>query len=276
MAEGTWMYVRDGGQHGPSSTEHLRAMLERGELRDSDLVWTDGMQQWAPAATVPALSPGGSNPGAHPAAPPIATAPLRVPEPVSYYTGGQLPTRATEALKGHARPTGDTGDWPLDDARVAQFQEAVRARKRVTAGANLYRALLLLTIIADVILVVGALVSLGGGRTAQQAAIGMLVGAAVVTAFAALYFVTARATTRSQRWAPLTMFIIFLAAAGLNLLSLALTAATARDLAPVLGALFSALLTAAFAVVSWRSFAAIPPYLAQPAWCQELIVKANL
>lgn len=33
---------------------------------------------------------------------------------------------------------------------------------------------------------------------------------------------------------------------------------------------------AAFAIVSWKALAAIPKYLAQPAWCQELIVKAGL
>ena len=31
-----------------------------------------------------------------------------------------------------------------------------------------------------------------------------------------------------------------------------------------------------FAGISWRAFSSIPKFLAQPAWCQELLVMAGL
>jgi len=47
---------------------------------------------------------------------------------------------------------------------------------------------------------------------------------------------------------------------------------TAQAVSSAIVAIFAAL----FAVVSWRALAAIPRYLSQPAWRQELIVKAKL
>ena len=46
--------------------------------------------------------------------------------------------------------------------------------------------------------------------------------------------------------------------------------------AAVLSKETAVLLPLIFAVVSWRAYAAIPRYLGQPAWCQELIVSAGM
>jgi hypothetical protein len=263
-----WFYMRGQERNGPVGEAELRAVVARGGVQPQDLVWCEGMAQWTAAAQVPALS---SAFGASPA--PVAGVPM------GYYTPSMgLPPRAVANLRGHARPTGDTGDWPLDDPRVNQFQQAVAIRKRVTAAANLYRALLFLSIIGGVIvLAVGAFTySGGGGRAARGAGIAMLVVGAMMAGFALLYYFAARATMRAQRWAPLTMFILFVVGIVFSFANLFVARGGATPPEALIGVVVSFVLYGAFAIVSWRSFAAIRPYLAQPAWCQELIVKAGL
>jgi hypothetical protein len=282
MSQANWFYSRGQERSAALTLAQLRDLVESGQVGADDLVWTAGMSEWAAARDVSALQVSAFPVAA--TAPPPAAAPASATAaamPISYYqAGGGMPRRALDTLHGHARPTGDTGDWPLDDQRVSQFEAAVKLRKRVTGAANLYRALLLLTIIGGVIfLLVGLFTVAAGGRASGAASVGMFAIVVVLTAFAALYYFTWRATTRSQRWAPLTMFIIFLASGLLNVLSIMLTAVnpTSTTAAPqVVGGLVSVIFAAAFAAVSWRSFTAIAKYLAQPAWCQELMVKAQL
>jgi hypothetical protein len=184
--------------------------------------------------------------------------------------------RAATTLRGHARPTGDTGDWPLDDTRVAQFAEAVKIRRKVTGAAQLYRGLLLLSTIALVIILieaVGAALFGGWGSGGPWANAVMFGMAGFLGGFCALYYFASRATMRAKRWAPLTMLILFVLAVAMNLLSIAV-AASGRPEQMVSGIIVT-ILAAIFAVVSWNSCAAIPRWRAQPAWCQELIVKSG-
>ena len=48
------------------------------------------------------------------------------------------------------------------------------------------------------------------------------------------------------------------------------------QMAQVIAAFAGLLIGGGLAYVGWRAFAAIPEYLQQPAWCQELIVKSKL
>jgi hypothetical protein len=47
-----WYLARDGQQHGPVSDIEFRKIVELGFLRPTDLVWREGMVEWAPAETV--------------------------------------------------------------------------------------------------------------------------------------------------------------------------------------------------------------------------------
>ena len=49
---GTWYYARNDQQAGPITGEDLHAMIARGEITRDVLVWTEGMAQWEPAATL--------------------------------------------------------------------------------------------------------------------------------------------------------------------------------------------------------------------------------
>jgi hypothetical protein len=230
----------------------------------------------APApASAPAVTAHDPSSGDTAAAPVEAAA-------IGYYGAvAGVPPRALANLEGHARPTGDTGDWPLDDARVASFAEAVTVRKKVTGAAQLYRALLFLSALtAGVLAVVFAFVLIdpprGGGGGAGMDAITMGITLTFLVGLCALYYFAWRATTRAHRWAPLTMLIIFALGMVLNLFSIAGGLSGRGDPAALVGGLVGVALSFLFAFVSLQSLLAIPRYLAQPAWCQELIVKAGL
>jgi hypothetical protein len=293
----SWFYMRDNERNGPVALDELRQLAATGALAREDTVWTVGMNQWTPAGDVPGVfqaaaaapvhaapssayapamtSAPAASPTIHATAPAFTAPPMATPATVSYYDGG-LPPRAATTLRGHAPPTGDTGDWPLDDVRVAQFADAFKIRKKVTGAAQLYRGLLLLATIALAIIVISAVgVALtgavgSGGPWANAAMFGM---AGLLGGFCALYYFTARATMRAQRWAPLTMLILFALAVAMNLFSIGVAASGRPE--EMLGSILVIILAAIFAVVSGISFAAIPRWRAQPAWCQELIVRSG-
>lgn len=52
-----WYYAVSNRRHGPISFEELRRLVSLGEIHQEDLVWTDGMEQWTPAAEIKALFP---------------------------------------------------------------------------------------------------------------------------------------------------------------------------------------------------------------------------
>jgi len=45
-----WYYAENGQQRGPVPVTALREMAANGILKPTDLVWTEGMSQWAPAS----------------------------------------------------------------------------------------------------------------------------------------------------------------------------------------------------------------------------------
>lgn len=52
IQKGSWHYSNDGAQKGPVSFEQLRGLANSGSIGPDDLVWTEGMSEWAPARTV--------------------------------------------------------------------------------------------------------------------------------------------------------------------------------------------------------------------------------
>jgi hypothetical protein len=293
-----WYYAKHDERFGPVQEEELRSLLNSGQVDRHALVWTAGMPEWRRASDLPLLAPElrteqpvQSQPAQAPISldPPLApraATPISVAAQAASYSGavqyytpsGGLPPRAALTLQGHAPPSGDIGDWPLDDLRISQFQSAIKIRKRVTGAANLYRSLFLLSILASVIMFIATLsMYFSGSGRARTEALGFLIFTLATGGFTALYFFAARATMRSQRWATLTMFIIYLASGALVLFSAIISSSNSRSPGgDIFGGLFSMLFVGAFAIVSWRGYAAIPKYLSQPAWCQELIVNAKL
>lgn len=266
MSEKQWHYTVGGDRQGPIGEAELRASLQNGRIPADAHVWTDGLAQWIPAAQLVATRPTTT-----------ASYPAAGPEMSYYNPSGGMPPRAAESLRGHARPRGDTGDWPLDDARIAHFEATLKLRKTITRAAQLYRTLLLFSIIGAVVMVIGGVAALSSAGRGFAAGMPVAVVGGVTAGFAVLYGFAWKATLKSHRWAPLTMFIIYLILILVQIGSMALAATTSRNGgAEAVGPFVSLLFCVAFAVISWRSFAAIPKYLSCPAWCQEVLVKAGL
>jgi uncharacterized RDD family membrane protein YckC len=83
-----WYYYHNGQQVGPVPLDTIRSLIARGQFRPDDLVWREGMPQWAPVAQVAELAsamqtaPPPMPPGGYPAHyPPHAS--------VGYYTPSQ-------------------------------------------------------------------------------------------------------------------------------------------------------------------------------------------
>jgi hypothetical protein len=62
----SWYYAASGVKNGPVSEDDLRALAASGRLLPTDLVWSEGMTDWLPAASIPGLLPAGA-PGGDPA-----------------------------------------------------------------------------------------------------------------------------------------------------------------------------------------------------------------
>src|ERR1700677_2121085 len=102
--ETNWFYCRGGQQNGPISTAQMKDLITRGQIAPADMIWREGMPNWIPARDAAEL--------ALPSSPTGNASPV----PVGYYTSAMgMPAHAVENLRGHAHPTGDTGDWPLDE-----------------------------------------------------------------------------------------------------------------------------------------------------------------
>jgi hypothetical protein len=55
MTDRMWYYSRGGQQQGPINTPELKQLISTGQLQGADLVWTDQMENWAPASSVKGL-----------------------------------------------------------------------------------------------------------------------------------------------------------------------------------------------------------------------------
>jgi hypothetical protein len=81
-----WYYARGNKQIGPVGSTELKQLAAAGQLRPNDLVWREGLTEWAPASSVRGLFDDESKPAAaeeRSSKPPIAAAqPLEVEAPV--------------------------------------------------------------------------------------------------------------------------------------------------------------------------------------------------
>ena len=281
MAEQQWHWTEAGQPAGPGTAAELAQRVAAGRVGPDEQAWAEGMANWTAVRTLPefarhlprraALTPQQlSTPAAMPAAD-AASGQLGY-----YSTSGALPPRAADVLRGHARPTGDVGDWPLDDARFGQLVDTMKARKPIVAAAGLFRALFALYLILLIILLIAGLGMLSASRGSVRAeAIGMLTAAAVIGGIASLCLFTARATARSQRWAPITMLVLFGLGFAASVVGIVF-GSMQRNAAPAVGTNFVGLLFAgAFAATAARAVSAIPKYRRQPAWCQEVLARVE-
>src|SRR5262245_28275519 len=58
QSTGNWYFAIGQDRHGPVTFDALRAMVASGQVPAMSLVWTEGMANWVPAASVPELAGG--------------------------------------------------------------------------------------------------------------------------------------------------------------------------------------------------------------------------
>jgi hypothetical protein len=73
-----WHYAKNGERHGPVTTKQLKELADSGDLQPSDLVWTEGRDEWKPASVVKGLFSGKTSRTAPP-----PSLPGKTPPPVS-------------------------------------------------------------------------------------------------------------------------------------------------------------------------------------------------
>ena len=87
MQDVGWYYAVDGQRQGPVPFDHLRQLAAAGQLSAGDLVWREGMADWQPAGTIPALAPA---PAPFVAPPSMQPQYGYAPTPVQYHTPVQV------------------------------------------------------------------------------------------------------------------------------------------------------------------------------------------
>ena len=94
-----WYCIVDGEQYGPIDEATLRNWAQQGRVQLSDLVWSEGMADWAPASSVPGLVD--AQPAAQPAAPaarePTASAYADQPAQPAWAPGPQPAAQVVQA-----------------------------------------------------------------------------------------------------------------------------------------------------------------------------------
>ncbi len=109
-----YYYSRDGQRFGPVPVGQLRQLAAAGQLRPTDLIWTQGMPTWEPASKAQGLFPAGAAASAQ-ASPPQPS------EPPPHPTG----TSGTRTAGDNARQLGAQAK----EAAVAAGTDALKALK---------------------------------------------------------------------------------------------------------------------------------------------------
>jgi hypothetical protein len=86
-----WHYSKDGHQQGPVSAEQLKQLASSGQLQPTDLVWKEGMAQWAEAGRVKGLFPVAAVATSCPPPIPATSSPPSPAKPSTNVAAGDVP-----------------------------------------------------------------------------------------------------------------------------------------------------------------------------------------
>ncbi len=301
-----WYYAKAGtnDRQGPVAVEQVQEKLRTGELTGSDIVWRQGMPQWAPIGAMPEFGsaprpiapplPPRAAPVAQPMSAPAAPAPVQplegggvaptaVPHSVGYFTpGADMPMRARQNLAKFATPTGPLGDWPLNDGHVMQLAEAVKWRKRIIAASGLTRFFFLIYTLIAIVMVCITVAMLVSSKNFARDGLPMLIASAVIVPFAVLFGFAGKAIRYCRSWGALVLAILCTLGLVVQVASLVLVqfaprsgASSRSDGSELIGGAIGLFIGIAIAVVYWRAYSATPKFLNSPVWCQEALAVAE-
>jgi hypothetical protein len=288
-----WHYSRHDQQLGPVTTAALRHLAASGQLQPADLVWKEGMDDWAQARTVAGLfdvAPvaravsAGADPESIMYAVPVDddfVAPQPDTRPTSeigyFNPSAGLNARVEETLKGFPPPIGPQGQWPLLDNQLDQLKEAEKHRKVIRTCSAFFNTLCLLYVILAAAFLVAAALPRGLGPPKGPETVVMFGACVVMFVLAALAYFAKNAVMRCRIWAPITFLSIFSIGLVLNMVTLAVTPFRGSDpFGPAVATICIFIFTALFAWPCIRVLFAIPKFRACPLWAQEALVYAKL
>ncbi len=145
-----WYYAKNGQQLGPVSTAVITQMASTGQLAPGDLVWREGMPNWAPAHTVRAI---------YPETPPTASAVPAAPASAEAQVYGLSPDAAPAAAAPYLNPLAepDTPHVSPDE----EYWDRPRRRRKQQNNANVI--VLVIGISVAVLLVVVLIILIATG-----------------------------------------------------------------------------------------------------------------
>jgi hypothetical protein len=301
-----WHYSSNGQQLGPVNSAQLKQLASSGQLQASDMVWKDGMADWAPASRIKGLfdgaaaaaRPAGSGGGTAVQTIPVAPAAVaqhqhqqpqdtfpasqQPASPIGYYNPvGGLSERVARTMRGFPPPSGMQGEWPLSEMQLTQLKEAEKQRKSIRSCGGLMAFFCAVwAIFAVIIGFFGTYMFGAGGGRAPTWLSGFIMGwAGVLIGLAVLAFFARRATLRCRIWAPITFTALFGLLLLLNLAGMLMNSGStpAGFGAPdIIGLVIGLAIWGAFISVFVKGMMAIPKFLACPLWAQEALVNAKL
>jgi hypothetical protein len=141
-----WYYAKNGQQLGPVGTEVLMRLASSGQVQPTDLVWKEGMANWAPARTVRAIFPE------------PAPAAVVVPAVVQPPTGAQHPYGLSpEPVAVPTSPHPAQQEWRAEEPEEGDWDRPRRRRRRQRSGNPV---LAIVGISVGVLLAIGAVILL--------------------------------------------------------------------------------------------------------------------
>jgi len=190
-------------------------------------------------------------------------------------------------LRQLPRLTGTRDHWPLSEGQLADLAETARLRRHIRRAAVATRVAAWIALVYLAIFGIAFLPLLAfAPRGARDPLTGLLALVLVMGGLCLLFFLSHGATLRCRVWAPLTVGIIF------SLLVVVLGISLAGNLligggpggrgfpaemaiGMTFGMIFIAGLPGVMAVMNFVGLAAIPKFLARPAWTVEALILSK-
>ena len=119
MSDAVWYYAQGDAEHGPVTAAQLRALAEGGDLKPSDLVWKEGMDDWKPANDVRGLFSGDA-PAPAPSTPTVPATAEPPSVPASPPAPALAPGPATPAVSSEPRHrrSGKSSEFKFETAQL--------------------------------------------------------------------------------------------------------------------------------------------------------------
>lgn len=203
-------------------------------------------------------------------APPIAAPVAPVRDTVSAARANVVFSQALGNGTGRA-------DDPLSQPQLDELRDTEQLRARIRVASVLCLIVFWAAVIYCIVFSIATLFAFVEARSPQARVVagGLLITALVAGGIAALARIAGQANRRCERWAPMAMFVLEAVAVASNAI-VGVVAAFEGGVVALVLMWVVAFLPGILAALFYRSWAAIPEYLARPAWCRRTLEYCGL